>query len=478
MYAVPVYLAGPGEIDSQWIDLMQWASLALTVPVVVFSARSFFARAWRDLSNRQIGMDVPIALAIGAAFVASIRATVIGEGEVYFDSVTMFVFLLLGARYLEAESCARAVGAIERLSHSLPATALIARGFPLSRATVAVASAELMPGDVVLVESGTIVPADGRIAEGAGEISEAVVTGESLPLTKRTGDTVVGGSVNAGSPLFVQVSQVGANTVLAHIVRLTARALADKPSMVELVIVFSLGYLVVYPGLGNFAGSFNWTSANEYDAEIKQANADYGPLFDKYLKVDIPALAKDPQANAMGQRLFLNYCAQCHGSDAGGTAGFPNLRDKDWLYGGDPVAIETTILNGRNGVMPVLGPAIGGEAGVLALTQYVRSLSGLKHDSKKAEAGKAKFAVCGSCHGADGKGMTALGAPNLTDAVWLYGSAEETIAETIRLGRNNMMPAQKERLGEAKVHLLAAYVYSLGGGQPPVTAGAPPAAKP
>lgn len=235
-----------------------------------------------------------------------------------------------------------------------------------------------------------------------------------------------------------------------------------------ITIVFSLVYLAFYPGLGNFAGRLGWTSVNEYEEEIKQANANYGPLFDKYLKVDIATLAKDPQANAMGQRLFLNYCAQCHGSDAGGAKGFPNLRDRDWLYGGDPVAIETTILNGRNGVMPALGAAIGGEKGVLELTQYVRSLAGLKHDAQMAEAGKGKFAVCGGCHGADGKGMIALGAPNLTDAVWLYGNAEETIAETIRNGRNNMMPAQKEWLGEAKVHLLAAYVYSLGGGMPPV----------
>ncbi|MBL8525368.1 MAG: cytochrome-c oxidase, cbb3-type subunit III [Betaproteobacteria bacterium] len=235
-----------------------------------------------------------------------------------------------------------------------------------------------------------------------------------------------------------------------------------------ITIIFSLIYLAFYPGLGNFAGRLGWTSANEYQQEIAQANAEYGPLFDKYMKVDIITLAKDPQANAMGQRLFLNYCAQCHGSDAGGAKGFPNLRDRDWLYGGDPASIETTILDGRNGVMPTLVAAIGGETGVMELTHYVRSLSGLKHDATQAAAGKTKFAVCTGCHGADAKGMTAMGAPNLTDAVWLYGSSEETIAETIRHGRNNMMPAQKERLGEAKVHLLAAYVYSLGGGTPPV----------
>ena len=234
-----------------------------------------------------------------------------------------------------------------------------------------------------------------------------------------------------------------------------------------ITILFSLGYLAVYPGLGSFGGTFNWTSANEYEAEIKQANAEYGPLFDKYMKVDIATLSKDPKANAIGQRLFLNDCAQCHGSDAGGAKGFPNLRDKDWLYGGDPATIETSILDGRNGVMPALGAAIGGEPGIIEVTNYVRSLSGLKHDAKLAEAGKAKFAICAACHGAEAKGNPAMGAPNLTDAIWLYGSSEETIAEAIRNGRNNMMPAQKERLGEAKVHLLAAYVYSLGGGEPP-----------
>ena len=246
-----------------------------------------------------------------------------------------------------------------------------------------------------------------------------------------------------------------------------------------ITIIFSLGYLAVYPGLGNFGGTFNWTSANEYEAEIKQATAEYGPLFDKYMKVDVATLSKDARANAMGQRLFLNDCAQCHGSDAGGAKGFPNLRDKDWLYGGDPASIETTILNGRNGVMPALGAAIGGEAGIMEVTNYVRSLSGLKHDAKLAEAGKAKFAICAACHGGEAKGNQAMGAPNLTDAIWLYGNSEEIIAETIRNGRNNMMPAQKERLGEAKVHLLAAYVYSLGGGEPlpanaaPVTLSAP-----
>lgn len=235
-----------------------------------------------------------------------------------------------------------------------------------------------------------------------------------------------------------------------------------------ITIVFSLGYLVFYPGLGNFAGMFGWTSTGQFDTEVKVANNEYGPLFAKYAQIDIPVLAKDPVANDIGQRLFLNNCAQCHGSDAGGGKGFPNLRDADWLYGGDPVAIETTLRLGRNGVMPPMVDAIGGETALPAMVNYVRSLSGLKHDAVLAAAGKDKFAICAACHGPEGKGNQALGAPNLTDKIWLYGSSEETIAETIRLGRNNMMPAQLERLGEAKVHLLTAYVYSLGGGTPSV----------
>ncbi len=235
-----------------------------------------------------------------------------------------------------------------------------------------------------------------------------------------------------------------------------------------ITIVFGLAYLLLYPGLGSFAGKFGWTSVGQYQAELKDADSEFGPLFAKYQQIDLVTLSRDPQANAMGQRLFLNYCAQCHGSDAGGAKGFPNLRDKDWLYGGDPATIETTILNGRNGIMPAQGPLIG-EENIVPMVNYVRSLSGLQHDAKLAAAGQTKFAICAACHGPEAKGNQAIGSPNLTDAIWLYGSSEETIAETLRMGRNNQMPAQKERLGEAKVHVLAAYVYSLGGGAPPKT---------
>ncbi len=234
MYAVPVYLAGPGDIEPRWLGLMQWASLAMTVPVVLISARSFFAGAWRDLQQRQIGMDVPIALAILVAFMASVGATLVGHGEVYFDSITMFVFLLLGARYLEAQSTARAVDVIERLGNAAPATALRVAGYPQHRECVAVAAALLKPSDVVMVSSGAQVPADGRIVEGEGAISEAVITGESRALAKGAGDKVIGGSLNAGSPLFVEVQHAGADSLLAHITRLAASAMDEKPAAAEL----------------------------------------------------------------------------------------------------------------------------------------------------------------------------------------------------------------------------------------------------
>ncbi len=233
-----------------------------------------------------------------------------------------------------------------------------------------------------------------------------------------------------------------------------------------ITIIFSILYLAVYPGLGNIAGSFGWSSDGQYQLEMKKADADYGPIFAKYATVDIPTLARDAKAVEIGQRLFLNYCAQCHGSAAVGGMGFPNLTDKDWLYGGDPNAIRESVAAGRHGVMPPLGEALGGSAEVKAVAQYVRSLSGLQHDATLAAAGREKYALCMACHGADSKGNRQLGAPNLTDNIWLYGSSASAIEEGITKGRSNAMPPQLARLGEAKVHLLAAYVYSLGGGEP------------
>jgi cytochrome c oxidase cbb3-type subunit 3 len=228
-----------------------------------------------------------------------------------------------------------------------------------------------------------------------------------------------------------------------------------------ITIVFALIYLGLYPGLGKFAGTYKWTSAGQYETEQARAAETFGPIFAKYAAMDIPAVAADPQAREIGQRLFLNYCSQCHASDARGSKGFPNLADKDWLYGGDPATIKTTIMGGRNGVMPPMGAVIG-EDGVKAVAHYVMSLSGMTHDSLQAAKGKELFAAnCAVCHGAEGKGNQALGAPNLTDNIWLYGGGETTISETIRKGRNNHMPAWGDFLGDAKAHILAAYVWGL-----------------
>ncbi|MFC5479042.1 cytochrome-c oxidase, cbb3-type subunit III [Massilia suwonensis] len=228
-----------------------------------------------------------------------------------------------------------------------------------------------------------------------------------------------------------------------------------------LTIVFAVGYLVLYPGLGSYAGKLGWNSGAEYKAELKKADADFGPLFARYAGQPIEAVAADPQARAIGERMFMNYCAQCHGSDARGNKGFPNLLDADWLHGGDPATIKKTIMAGRIGQMPPMGAALGSDKDVEAVAHYVRNLSGLTADPIQVAFGKPKFAACVACHGVEGKGNQMLGAPNLSDKVWLYGGSAETVMETIRKGRTNTMPAFGEFLGDAKVHVLAAYVWSL-----------------
>ena len=235
-----------------------------------------------------------------------------------------------------------------------------------------------------------------------------------------------------------------------------------------ITIVFSVVYLAVYPGLGNLPGVFGWSSAGQYAKENADAEAKLKPLYDKYLKMDLAAIAADPQGRAMGERIFLNNCAPCHGSDAAGSTGFPNLTDRDWLYGGEPEAIVTSVTDGRMGVMPALGPALG-EDGVKNVVAYVRSLSGLAHDGLKAQLGKPMFEQnCSACHGPDGKGNQAIGAPNLTDQIWLYGSSEATIAQGINNGRHlnvaeghPAMPSFKSTLGPARINLVAGYVWSL-----------------
>lgn len=228
-----------------------------------------------------------------------------------------------------------------------------------------------------------------------------------------------------------------------------------------ITIIFSLVYLALYPGLGNYKGTLGWSQTGQYDSEIKEANKTYDPIFAEFAKKDIPTLAKDTNATKVGQRLFLNYCATCHASDAGGARGFPSLADNDWLWGGDAAAIKKTILDGRVGAMPPWEAALGAK-GVKDVTQYVISLSGRKHDAAMATAGKTQFGMmCVGCHGVDGKGNEAMGAPNLTDNIWLYGASAGVIAQTIAKGRSGVMPAHRDFLGEDKVHLLSAYIYSL-----------------
>jgi cytochrome c oxidase cbb3-type subunit 3 len=223
-------------------------------------------------------------------------------------------------------------------------------------------------------------------------------------------------------------------------------------------------YLALYPGLGNFKGMLGWTSVGQHKIEVDKMNATVKPLFDKYMAMDVKAVAGDKQAMEMGKRLYLTYCMQCHGADARGAKGFPNLTDSDWQWGGEPEQIKATLVQGRMGIMPPHAQ-VGADT-VKDLANYVRSLSGLPNDSVRTAKGKEAFnsVGCSGCHGPDAKGMQALGAPNLTDKVWLYGSSEAVISETINGGRNNKMPAWQEFLGDAKIHLLTSYVYSLSQG--------------
>jgi len=231
-----------------------------------------------------------------------------------------------------------------------------------------------------------------------------------------------------------------------------------------ITLVFGAVYLALYPGLGSYKGILGWSQVGQYEKEIARADKTYGPIYAAYLKRDIVELSKDPEAMKTATRLFVNNCTICHGSDARGGKGFPNLTDNDWLHGGSPAKIEETILIGRTGVMPAWKAMLGQE-GVLNVSEYVLSLSGHQVNPNVAAAGKEKFMqICAGCHGKDARGMTATGAPNLTDSTWLYGGSQEEVMKTIAEGRNGRMPAHKDFLGEGKVHLLAAYVYGLSHG--------------
>lgn len=231
--------------------------------------------------------------------------------------------------------------------------------------------------------------------------------------------------------------------------------------MFYITLFFGIIYLILYPGLGSFKGIWDWSEVKAYEQEIKAAKTKYDPMYEKYQEVAIPELAKDQAAVQIGQRLFATYCTVCHGSDARGVKGFPNLADHDWLYGGEPEAITTSIMKGRQGAMPNLNLS---DDEINVLTAYVLSLSGSATPSADViTKGKELFTAktCMVCHGPEGKGVSAMGAPNLTDKTWLYGGTETDIKHTLKNGRQGKMPAHGDFLGKARVHLLATYIYSL-----------------
>ncbi|HEY9096343.1 MAG TPA: cytochrome-c oxidase, cbb3-type subunit III [Hydrogenophaga sp.] len=228
-----------------------------------------------------------------------------------------------------------------------------------------------------------------------------------------------------------------------------------------ITVVFAFLYGALYPTFGKFKGVLGWTSTGQHAAEVQKVEDAIAPIYAKFNGMAPEQIAGNAQAMAIGERLFMNYCAQCHGSDARGAKSFPNLTDGDWLGGSDPAYIKTTIAQGRTGVMPPMAAAVGTAEDVRNVANYVLSLSGSPHDSVRAAQGKVKFAACAACHGQDGKGMQAIGAPNLTDGVWLHGWGEDAIVKAVNNGFNNMMPAQAALLNEGQINVLASYVWGL-----------------
>ncbi len=228
-----------------------------------------------------------------------------------------------------------------------------------------------------------------------------------------------------------------------------------------ITIFWAVGYMIAYPGFGNFKGMLGWSQEGQYEAEMQAAAASYEPIYAKYAAMEFETRAADPDAQALGRSLYASYCTTCHGSDARGARGYPNLTDDDWLWGNTEADLVTTLEKGRAGVMPVLAPALGGEEGIDNMVSYVQSLSGGELDAGAQSAQPMFVALCSACHGADGKGNKIFGAPNLTDDIWLYGGSDEAIRETIVKGRNGVMPAHGDLLGEDRTRILAAYIYSL-----------------
>jgi len=229
--------------------------------------------------------------------------------------------------------------------------------------------------------------------------------------------------------------------------------------------VFALAYLFLYPGLGTYGGSLKWSQADQFEREVAKGNEQTAPIYAAFAGKSTAELAKDPQAMAIGDRLFLNNCAQCHGSDARGSKGFPNLTDAQWNWGGTPDAILETITKGRTGAMPPMNAAVGSSDDVRNVANYVLSLSGSPNDSVRASLGRAKFVVCAACHGQDGKGNQALGAPNLTTGIFTHGPGVEShIVNMVNNGKTGVMPAWESKFSPEQIKVLAAYVWGKGGG--------------
>ena len=226
-------------------------------------------------------------------------------------------------------------------------------------------------------------------------------------------------------------------------------------------VIFAFAYLALYPGLGSARGYFDWSTNGQHASEVEAARALSAPLYAKFAGLPANQLAKDPQAMGIGERLFVNNCATCHGSDARGSKGFPDLTDNDWIHGGAVEKIEETITKGRIGMMPPMADAVGTEADARNLAHYVLSLSGGAHNNIAAQLGRSSFSACAACHGMDGKGNQALGAPNLTDKVWLHGWGEAAVMSMIKNGKTNQMPAHGGRLSAEQIHVLAAYVWQM-----------------
>lgn len=228
-----------------------------------------------------------------------------------------------------------------------------------------------------------------------------------------------------------------------------------------ITVVFAAVYLAFYPGLGSYKGLLNWSSMGQYEAEQDRARKAMAPVYARYTSMDAEQLGADAQAMGIGQRLYLNNCAQCHGSDGRGSKGFPNLADNDWLGGDTLDYVKTVIAQGRTGMMPAMAAALGAGEDVKNVAHFVLKLSGSPHDATAAQLGEAKWAVCGACHGMEGKGMFATGAPNLTDKIWLHGWGEQAIVNIINQGKTNVMPAQGRLLTPEQIHVLGAYVLNL-----------------